>query len=218
MDSAAVLIPEITEAGQFLRESDPDWRAVTSRISDVALWLNNLGVEEETKLQPYLIRTAFEAVTSTLVSLLAEDQLEARRSVERLRQTMRDIAQSERVGPTADRRDVVAWVNAALPGIPMSTIADLVDVAPRTWTRWRDGDKDTGQSREVESNHADRLRVVAQTLAHLQHSYTPAGAVEWFSRPNPRLGGRTPLDALAERVNDRDVIAAAAGSRVSVAT
>lgn len=88
----------------------------------------------------------------------------------------------------------------------------LLGVTSRTWRRWV-----AGEVTPTAANSA-RLAAVVCVLEQLAQSYTTDGAVAWFARPHPRLDGRRPADLLDDPDARRRLVAAAAGSKDTIAT
>jgi uncharacterized protein (DUF2384 family) len=71
-----------------------------------------------------------------------------------------------------------------MANVPQADLADLLGVAPRTLQRWL-----TATGARVPSGDDDaRIRVVAQVVNQLRHSFTGPGGVKWFYRKHPVLG------------------------------
>lgn len=199
------------EAGELLRQPVPAWKEVEARLIKPIRWLSSLTPTDQIALEPFFLANALEAVTATWVALESHDRRGARLAVERLRQTLNDMAEAATVGPTTDRGEVVSWLSTQLRDIPLAELAALVGTSPRTWQRWLTGEA------EPRGEQADRLRSLAQTVAHLRHAFTAAGCLAWLRRPHPDLDDRPPIELLADPLTQRDVIDTAAGARVGSA-
>jgi len=86
----------------------------------------------------------------------------------------------------------------------------LFGVTMRTWRRWL---SPTGTNPRPDA--ALRLQAVALALGQLGRSHTAAGALEWFQRPHPQLGGWRPGDLLADASTRARLLEMAATSRAT---
>lgn len=71
-------------------------------------------------------------------------------------------------------------------------LASLAGVSERTIGAWRKGSP---------VRKGDRVVLVAQLVTYLQHSMSQRGILLWFNAPQDVLDGQTPLQALAEDVD-----------------
>lgn len=211
MEKVEELAADTATAGQMLREPEPRWDEIRSQLVEPMIWLNGLTETDKIAIEPFLLANAFEAVTSIWVALEQHDRRTARLAVERLRQTLNDIAEAAEVGATRDPAEVVAWIDERFPHAPAAELGELVGVSGRTWQRWASGDT------EPRGRQGEQVRALAQVLAHLRHAYSPAGCLAWLERPHPALGGSTPAELLADPTRTRQVIDLAAGSRIQTA-
>lgn len=215
MEKVRTFAEDTAQAGQLLRAESPDWAHVRWLLVEPTRWLSALTETDKTHIEPFLLAAATEAIAAAWVALEEKDRTQARLAVERLRQALNDIAEAADVGSTRDPAEVVAWIEQLAPDAPAAQLGALVGVSDRTWQRWV---SETGVRNGPSGEHADRVRVLAQALAHLRHSYTPAGCLAWLERPNPQLDGQRPADVLADDLRARDAIDLAAGTRVLTAT
>lgn len=201
----------VAEAGQLLREPEPNWAAVLEQLYEPVRWLHGLTETEKQSIEPFLVSSALEAVTASWLALSDQNRRDARLAVERLRQSLNDIAAAEEVGDTRDPVEIVAWIGDLLGFAAAQRVGEVAGVSARTWQRW--AARDNAPSGE----QAERLRATAQVLAHLRHAYTPAGCLAWMERPHPMLDDEQPRHVLNDPTRVREVIDVAAGSRVQSA-
>jgi putative toxin-antitoxin system antitoxin component (TIGR02293 family) len=85
-------------------------------------------------------------------------------------------------------------------GLDRETAAHVVNIAPRTLARR----KEEGRLHQDESDRLIRVaRVFARAVELFCGDVSPAR--EWLSRPQPALGGCTPLDYAATELGSREV-------------
>jgi uncharacterized protein (DUF2384 family) len=202
---------DVAEASRLLLDSSPDWAQIRGHLVEPMRWLHSLTESEKLQIEPFLLSSALEATSAMYVHLETENRTEVRLAVERLRQALNDIAESAEVGATRRPAEIVTWVEDLLPDASAATLARMVGVGARTWQRWASKDS------EPSGVTADRVRALAQVLAHLRHAYTAAGCLAWLERPHPQLAGKSPAEVLRDPVREREVIDVAAGSRVQTA-
>ncbi len=85
-------------------------------------------------------------------------------------------------------------------GLPKETAARLVSIAPRTLARR----KEEGRLNPDESDRLIRAARVFSRAVDLFGGDVPSGR-EWLGRPQPALGGSTPLDYAASELGSREV-------------
>ncbi len=85
-------------------------------------------------------------------------------------------------------------------GLQKETAAHLVNIAPRTLARR----KEEGRLNPDESDRLIRVARVFSRAVELFEGDVPA-AREWLSRPQPALGGSTPLAYAASELGSREV-------------
>lgn len=211
VDKAETYADHVTQASRLLLDSTLDWAEIRKHLVEPMRWLNSLTESEKLQIEPFLLSSALEATSAMYVHLETRNRTEVRLAVERLRQSLNDIAESAEVGATRRPAEIVTWIEELLPNAPSATLARLVGVGARTWQRW------ASQDSEPSGSTADRIRALAQVLAHLRHAYTAAGCLAWLERPHPQLDGQTPAEVLRDPLREREVIETAAGSRVLTA-
>ncbi len=85
-------------------------------------------------------------------------------------------------------------------GLAKETAAHLVSIAPRTLARR----KEEGRLNPDESDRLVRVARIFSRAVDLFGGDVPS-AREWLSRPQPALGGSTPLDYAASELGSREV-------------
>jgi putative toxin-antitoxin system antitoxin component (TIGR02293 family) len=210
-DKAETYADDVTRASRLLLDAKPDWSEVRKHLVGPMRRLNTLTESEKLQIEPFVLSAALEAISAIFVHLEAGNRTQVRLAVERLRQSLKDVAEASEVGATRDPTEIVAWIEELLPHAPAATLARITGVGTRTWQRWASGDS------EPSGGSAERVRALAQVLAHLRHAYTAAGCVAWLERPHPQLEGQTPAELLRDPMREREVIDLAAGSRVLTA-
>jgi uncharacterized protein (DUF2384 family) len=167
-------------------------------------------------IDPYLGQSLLAALLAGSKGLRAPNQDDRRRRVrlalERVRQTLRDIADEAPAADSAETKHVAQWLAETL-SVPQTDIAGLLGVSTRTLQRWLSPD---GPS--PEGADEARVRMAARTVAHLRHVFTGPGVVRWFMRSHPGLGGRSPVELLQDPLQGPELIRLAARSRSTMAT
>jgi len=201
-----------------LQQSDEVDGAIHDRLNTLNERLRNLRAD----LEPSVFEPeALHGLHSTLHELrdLREefDEADANRldtlnemllGIERLRHILRDAIDEHVTGISSDKHEVVAQLEKWLPNTPQREFARLLDVHTRTLSRWS----------EQSGPPPRRLQLVAQLVAILRHSWTEAGVVAWFDRPNHGLGERRPVAVLDDAASERDLLMAARATRAQYGT
>jgi hypothetical protein len=163
---------------------------------------------------PYLTATLWAAAYSAAQALRHDNSREQRREVrvalEQFRQALRDIVESRPYNDDAPIHDVLVRTADVLAA-PQKTLAELLDVSVRQLQRWLAHD-----GSEPAADDAARIRVVAQVVNQLRHSFTGPGVVAWFERKHPVLNKR-PIDLLADPLRYPEVLGAATAARGTTA-
>lgn len=114
----------------------------------------------------------------------------ARRGIEQepdsLRRLLSDLYESMEESPVPEREA------EHLQGVlGLDLVGELVHASPSSLRRYAAG------VRQVPTDVANRLHVLALLVGDLAGSYTDAGIRRWFGRPRPQLGDRSPKDVLS---------------------
>jgi hypothetical protein len=161
---------------------------------------------------PYLTTMMFAAALRAEKALRQDDadlkRRELRLALEQFRQALRDILANQPFGADTHVRQVLANLVGAV-STPQAELALLLGVSTRQLQRWLAADGAQPAGREEA-----RLRVVAQVVNQLRHSFTAPGVVEWFRRVHPHLLVK-PLDLLSDPLRYPELLAAATGARVT---
>ena len=131
-------------------------------------------------------------------------------ALEQFRHTLRDIVENQPYSDDAPIRDILARTVETVAA-PQKTLAELLGVSVRQLQRWLAAD-----GPEPAADDAARIRVVAQIINQLRHSFTGPGAVAWFYRRHPVLG-RRPIDLLDDPLRYPQVLGAATAARAMTA-
>lgn len=128
--------------------------------------------------------------------------------LERIRHVVRDALDEHVTGVRQDRGLVIEDLKGWLPNTPLTKLAELIDVDPRTLRRW------SGQTGPPQR----RLRIVARLVAILRHNWTEEGVLVWFDRPRRDLEGRRPRALLDDPNMDEALIMSARSGRSQYAS
>jgi hypothetical protein len=199
-------IDRITSDLQRLREEgeslDP---AFAERFRETARRLSKRLNDE---LPPDLNPDAVAEIRGLLVDALHDleeiDQERPRDAVEvfvlkaeAMRHVIRDALDAH-VSTGRDARALVGNLQALLPRVPQTHLAELVDISPRQFLRWK---KEGGEATR-------RLFLVTQLVALLHRAWTPEGVVAWFYRARRDLDGKRPVDVLDRPEFEGDLLTA----------
>ena len=124
-------------------------------------------------------------------------------AIERVRHVLRDALDEYVTGARQDTGLLLRELRERLPAASQLRLAELVGVHDRTLRRWE----------QTAATPTQRLALVARLVAILRHTWTDAGAIAWFDRPHPLLGGRRPATLLADPAAAPALIDAARSSR-----
>jgi uncharacterized protein (DUF2384 family) len=181
--------PEIPDSVRFFVEGLAD---------DISL----LPLDATLRIDPYLLVALQKSLLAALRALENHDldaaRAELRVRLEQLRQVYRDLADVRPIYEDRPAKELVRWLVEVLD-VPHARLAELFGVSSRTFQRWA---SETEES-EPTGAEARRVRIVAHLVGHLRHALTGEGALEWFERPHPMAGGRTPRELL----DDPDAVA-----------
>lgn len=128
--------------------------------------------------------------------------------IEVVGQVIRDALDEHVQGLSSDVGAVLRTLGEWLPGTTQDELGRLAGVSRRTISRW--ARQSTPPPR--------RLRLVAQLIAILRHSWTEKGVIAWFDRANRELDGRKPISVLDDPDYEQALLAAARGTRSQYGT
>lgn len=185
-------------------------------VEDLADQLAAAPAEITLRTDPYLLVSLQRSLIAALRAIEREDEESARADLrirlEQLRHVYRDLADLRPAYVDRPADELVGWLNDIL-GVPQPRLAAILGVSPRTLQRWL---STSGSTAPVDAD-ADRVRLIASAVAHLRHSLTGRGVMEWFERPHPMIGERPPLQLLDEPDALQRLSRLAASTRSSLA-
>jgi hypothetical protein len=117
-------------------------------------------------------------------------------------QIIEDAPYAADVPAGAVLRQLVSVLN-----VPQRDVAELLGIAPRTLQRWLAPGAIVPAGAEE-----SRVRLVAQLVNQLRHSFTPTGIVAWFKRKHPWFDA-APIDLLPIPARQTDLLVLARRSR-----
>jgi hypothetical protein len=179
------------------------WEQIRSRLDTIQGDLDAADYDKEQLVQLY---RALLAIKDLLIAgrpgdLDTCDELLI--NIERIRHVVRDALDEHVAGIGSDAGLVMADLERWLPHTPDRVIAELAGVDRRTVARWK---KQSGPPKR-------RLRIVAELVAVLRHSWTEDGIVAWFYRPRRDLNGRAPIALLDDPGSEPALLSEARSSR-----
>jgi uncharacterized protein (DUF2384 family) len=207
------LLGEVNEATKLLQRSKTVPREVAELIDTFE---SALGAATPLRLEadPHLTATLWAAALRADKALRHDNDDDRRRDVrialEQFRQALRDIVENQPYNDDAPIHDVLVRT-ADILAAPQQTLADLIGVSVRKLQRWLapDGPEPAGED-------AARIRIIAQVVNQLRHSFTGPGVVAWFERKHPVLK-KPPIDLLDDPLRYPEVLRAATATRGTTA-
>jgi transcriptional regulator with XRE-family HTH domain len=207
------LLDRVNEATKLLQRS----KTVPGEVGElIDSFEPTLGAATPLSLEadPYLTTTLWAAAFRAEKALRHDDDATQRRDVrialEQFRHALRDIAENQPYNADAPVREVLARTVETL-ATHQKTLAELLGVSVRQLQRWLAED-----GPEPAADDAARIRVVAQVVNQLRHSFTGPGVVAWFYREHPLLG-RRPIELLDDPLSYPQVLGAATAARAMTA-
>jgi hypothetical protein len=207
------LLAEVNKATKLLQRSKTVPEQVIGLIDSFE---SALGAATPSRLEadPYHTAALWAAAFRAQKALRHENAEEQRRDVrialEQFRHTLRHIVENQPYSDDAAIRDVLARTLETI-ATPQKTVAELLGVSVRQLQRWLAAD-----GPEPAADDAARIRVVAQIINQLRHSFTGPGAVAWFYRRHPVLG-RRPIEWRDDPLRFPELRGAAAAARAMTA-
>lgn len=207
---------QLAEQNDLLGREHGVPEAVRLFVEDLADQLAAAPAEIMLRADPYLLVSLQRSLIAALRAIEREDEEAARDDLrirlEQLRHVYRDLADMRPAYLERPVDELVGWLNDTL-GVPQPRLAAILGVSPRTLQRWLSA---SGSTAPVDAD-ADRVRLIASAVAHLRHSLTGRGVIEWFERPHPMIGERPPLQILDEPDALQRISRLAASTRSSLA-
>lgn len=207
------LLDQVNHATERLRGSATVPNEVTALIDSLD---SALGAATPLQLEadPYLTTALWAAAFRADKALRHDDDRQRRRDVrvalEQFRHALRDIADNRPYDDGAPIRDVLARTADVL-AVPQKSLAELLGVSVRQLQRWFADD-----GAEPGSDDAARIRVVANVVNQLRHTFTGPGVLSWFHREHPVLK-RRPIDLLIDPLSYPELLGAAHAARAQSA-
>lgn len=190
----AEVLEQVASATRLLRRSEHVPDHVEQLINDLDTKLH-ADTPLRLDVDPYLSTTLFAGALRAVKALRHDNESDRRRDVrialEQLRHALRDIVDSSPYAADVPVRDVLGRLAASL-NVPQAELASLLDVSTRQLQRWLAPD---GPS--LSGDDEARVRIVAQIVNQLRHTFTAPGVLAWFQRPHPLLG-KAPIELLGD--------------------
>jgi hypothetical protein len=136
----------------------------------------------------------------------AEQRRELRIPLEQVRVLVAQIVEDAPYAADVSAGQVLHQLVTTL-NVPQRDVAELLGIAPRTLQRWLAPGASVPAGEEE-----SRVRLVAQLVNQLRHSFTPTGILAWFQRQHPWLGA-APIDLLSVPARQTDLLVLARRSR-----
>ena len=217
MATTSVSVADLTPLLERLNDATVSLRQSKDRVPDeVRRLVENLDTELHTEnslalgAHPDVVVELYGAVIRAQKALRrpvpAVQRREVRLPLEQIRVLVAQIIEDAPYGADVSVEEVLHNLVGRLR-VPQREIAELLDVAPRTLQRWLAPGATVPPGAEE-----SRVRLVAQLVNQLRHSFTPTGVVAWFHRQHPLLEAR-PIDQLGDPDLHRRLLQAAQGSR-----
>jgi uncharacterized protein (DUF2384 family) len=170
---------------------------VIRSVREIVSGVTETALDRWEQVDPFLAlvihRAAIQAESAIQIPKdpAARDRL--RVALESLRQSFAAIAENQPIADERPPKEIARWL-VEKTGVPQARLAALLGVSLRRFQRW----VSPQDAASPEGDDARRLQAMARLVNQLRFSLTPAGAVEWFAWPRHDLGGRRPIDLLAE--------------------
>lgn len=214
---AADLQEALGKANQELAGTSEVSKEVRKVVERVASEIVELGPDLESQIDPYLLMSLQQGIIGALRALDLSNERQKRNqlriSIERMRQSLRDMVEGVSVSEAQPTKDVVRWLVDILD-VPQADVAGLLNVNARKLQRWL-SPRDPSEPHDED---ALRVRLIARIANHLRHGFSGPGVVAWLERPHPELKGRAPIDLLDKRQTFEHLVSLAASARSSAAT
>ncbi len=186
-------------------------------VRELSLRVLEIPPAEASGIDPYILLHLQRGVIASLRALDVQQgavkRRELRIALERMRQAVRDIRDGTPVADDVPVKDVLRWLVETLD-VPQASIAEVLDVNPRTFQRWLS----TTDRSEPHDEDALKVRVLSRVTNQLRHGFSGPGVFAWLVRPHPDLKGESPLALLDKRQNFEHLERIAAAARSSAAS
>ena len=130
--------------------------------------------------------------------------------LQQMRSALVDIIEDRPVAPGLPAVEVLQNL-MGMVNLAQADLAVVLDVSTRELQRWL-----APEARGPSGDHESRVRVVAQLVNQLRHSFTAPGVMKWFERPHPVLGV-APIRWLDDPLRYGELLAEARRSRFAPA-
>jgi hypothetical protein len=170
-------------------EREGAYREVRDRIREIAArpdWRDH-------PLTLELLDAVFELEARVEADPLGEDpEWRVREAIDRLRDLLGTIEREVEHGHLDDPAVAARYVLDTLADVDRSTVAAVLGVDARTLRTWQHT-----VPRQMRRDNQARVVLVAQLVYELTRSMGPGAIGRWFTREQPRLGGRSPRALIA---------------------
>jgi hypothetical protein len=156
------------------------------------------------------VQAAYGAEKALRRPLPSAQRRELRLPLQQMRSALVDIIEDRPVAPGRPATEVLHNLMGMVNVAP-ADLAFVLDVSTRELRRWL-APGARGPSGDGES----RVRLVAQLVNQLRHSFTATGVMKWFERPHPLLGV-APIKWLDDPLRYPELLAEARRSRFAPA-
>lgn len=212
-DSLSALLDRVNAATLELQRSavvPPSVAALVDDFDPVLQASTPLRLQLDPYLSTQLFAAAFRAEKALRHDALDVQRRDLRIALEQFRHALRDIVERRPYAIDTPVRDVLARTVETVP-VPQKDLAELLGVSTRQLQRWLspDGPVPAGDDEA-------RVRVVAQLVSQLRHSFTGPGVLAWFHRPHPQAG-EAPLAWLKDPLRYPQLLDLATSARATAA-
>jgi hypothetical protein len=166
-------------------------------VREIAEGVTQTDLQRWEQIDPHLALIIHRAAMEAESALRSPDAPGARDALrlalDRLRQGFGAIAENEPVADGRPLKEVVRWL-VQTTDVSQARLAELTGVGLRRFQRWLSEQ----EASAPEGDDARRVLAIARLVNQLRFALTGPGAVEWFSWPRQDLGGRRPIDLMAD--------------------
>ena len=155
-------------------------------------------------------QAAYGAEKALRRPLPSAQRRDLRLPLQQMRSALADIIEDRPVAPGLPAVEVLQNLMGMVNLAP-ADLAVVLDVSTRELQRWL-----APEARGPSGDDEGRVRVVAQVVNQLRHSFTGTGVLKWFERPHPVLGV-APIRWLDDPLRYPELLAEARRSRFAPA-